>query len=249
MTRVHRPALRGIVFAAAMSVAATVFAQGLITAVPPAAFRPPTTEKAAVATMLLPQATPALRITLPEPTAVERATLRDRNAPPGGQRNKATEQKGLAVAFPRNIPAGSQVVALSSLHWQALADGGRAARLAVVSPGAAALRVALAMPTSASGVVLRFSGNGLNAQTFGPVAATDVAADVVRFGAFWSPVLDGDTATIELHVPSGARIPDVSLTLSRISHRSSRRRRSPSSTPRPCRTSARRGRATSMSPA
>ena len=81
MTRVHRPALRGIVFAAAMSVAATVFAQGLITAVPPAAFRPPTTEKAAVATMLLPQATPALRITLPEPTAVERATLRDRNAP------------------------------------------------------------------------------------------------------------------------------------------------------------------------
>ena len=218
MTRVHRPALRGIVFAAAMSVAATVFAQGLITAVPPAAFRPPTTEKAAVATMLLPQATPALRITLPEPTAVERATLRDRNAPPGGQRNKATEQKGLAVAFPRDIPAGSQVVALSSLHWQALADGGRGARLAVVSPGAAALRVALAMPTSASGVVLRFSGNGLNAQTFGPIAATDVSADVVRFGAFWSPVLDGDTATIELHVPSGARIPDVSLTLSRISH-------------------------------
>ena len=123
MTRVHRPALRGIVFAAAMSVAATVFSQGLITAVPPAAFRPPTTEKAAVATMLLPQATPALRITLPEPTAVERATLRARNASPGGQRNKATEQKGLAVAFPRNIPAGSQVVALSSLHWQALADG------------------------------------------------------------------------------------------------------------------------------
>ena len=218
MTNVYGPTLRLIVFAAVMSAVSTVSAEALITAVPPAAFRPQATQKAAPATMLLPQATPALRIVLPEPTTDERAALRARNASSGGQRGKATEPKGLAVAFPRSVPAGSQIVALSSLQWQSLTDGGRAARLDIVTPGAAALRVALAIPASASGVTFRFGGSGSNAQTFGPIAANDIAADVARFGTFWSPVLDGDTATIELHVASAARIPDAALTVSRVSH-------------------------------
>ena len=218
MTKVERPAKRGVVFIAALGAATVVSAQHLITAVPPAPYRAPAIEKAASVTMQLPATSPALRIALPEPSASERASLRSRNATVGGNRGKATEQKGLAVAFPRNIPGDLQQVALSSLQWQSLADGGRAARIIVTSPGAAALRVELALPANAAAVALRFSGSGSNATTFGPIAARDVAADVARFGSFWSPVLEGDTATIELSIASGAAVPDASLRLARISH-------------------------------
>ena len=120
MTKVERPAKRGVVFIAALGAATVVSAQHLITAVPPAPYRAPAIEKAASVTMQLPATSPALRIALPEPSASERASLRSRNATVGGNRGKATEQKGLAVAFPRNIPGDLQQVALSSLQWQSL---------------------------------------------------------------------------------------------------------------------------------
>ena len=216
MTKPQRPAQRGVVFIAAFC-AATVASAQLITAMPPAPYRVPALEKAAPVTLQLPASSPSLRIALPEPTAAERASLRARNAASGGNRGKATEQKGLAIAFPRDIPGDSQRIALSSLPWQTLAAGGQATRIVVTSPGAAALRIELALPANA-GVALRFSGNGSSAKTFGPIAARDVAEDVARFGAFWSPVLEGDTATIELSIRSGAPVPDASLTVARVSH-------------------------------
>ena len=218
MTRAHPPAFRGIVFAVAAFAAWPAFTEGAITAVPPAAYRAPSTQKAAPVTMMLPQGSPAARVALPEPTAAERASLRARNAPAAGAQGKASTPKGLAIAFPRGIPESSRAIALAALPWQALGDGSRAAKLEVVSPGAAALRVALALSANVPGVTLRFTGNGANAQSFGPVAANDVAADAARFGEFWSPVLAGDVATIEFHVASGVGIPDAVLTLTRVSH-------------------------------
>lgn len=218
MTIARSPAVRGMLFAAAALAAWPALAAAAITAVPPAANRTAPTLKSAPAALLLPSNAPATRIALPEPTAAERASLRARNAPATGAQRKATTQKGLAVAFPRSIPEGSRAIALSALTWQTLGDGSRAAKLEVVSPGAAALRVALALPTNVPGVTLRFVGNGANAQPFGPVAADDVAADAARFGEFWSPVLAGDVATIEFHVASGIAIPDAVVTLTRVSH-------------------------------
>ena len=81
MTRVHPPAFRGIVFAAAAFAAWPVFAEGPITAVPPAAYRGrPSTQKAAPVDDAAAAGDACSAIALPEPTAVERATLRDRNA-------------------------------------------------------------------------------------------------------------------------------------------------------------------------
>src|SRR4051812_38641178 len=169
MTKAHPPGLRGILFAVAALAVWPAFAAPPITAVPPAAYREPPTLKTAPVAMLLPGAAPATRVALPEPTAAERAALPLRNAAlPGGQRKPAT-LKALAVAFPRVIPDGSKVIALAALPWQALGDGSRAAKLDVASPGAAALRVALALPANVPGVTLRFTGNGTNAQPFGPV--------------------------------------------------------------------------------
>jgi hypothetical protein len=207
------------VFAAVVGAAAPAFAVVPITAVPPAEYRATATPKAASAGMLLPQPAPAWRVALVAPTDSERALLRARNAQPSAQRGKATALKGpLAVAFPRALPSGSEAIALRSLQWQTLADGSRAAKIEIVSPGAAALRVALKLSASTPGIALRFSGNGPRAQPFGPVDAGVVASDATRFGVYWSPVLDGDVATIEVHAGVAAREGDAILTLARISH-------------------------------
>jgi hypothetical protein len=111
-----------------------------------------------------------------------------------------------------------QAQPLSSLPWVALADGSQAAQIDVVSPGAAAMRVALELRDAPAGMTLRFTGNGERAQPLGPVSAADVAADTTRFGMSWSPVLEGDTATIEIRIANGVAIPDVPLAIAKISH-------------------------------
>lgn len=209
-----------------VAIAATIVAVALpasaatpVTAVPPADYRPRVAEKAAPAQFLLPPAAPALRIALPEPTPAERATLKARNARAAASPAQANDLKGpLALAFPRDVPVGGSAIVLDQLQWHPLADGSRAAKLDIVSPGAAALRVALQLPVTGPGVSLRFSGNGARAQVFGPIPANAVASDTQRFGLFWSPVLDGDVATLEIHVEAGTRIPDVPLTIAKISH-------------------------------
>lgn len=232
----HCPLSARVRVAIATTIAAAAmpaFADVPITAVPPAHYRPPALETSApaienstpaigksAATFLLAPSAPAWRVALPEPTAAERATLRDRNAASSPVHGATAHGlKGpLALAFPRNLPGGSASIALDQLNWQALGDGGRAAKIEIVSPGAAALRVALQLSTVDPGVSLRFSGNGPHAQVFGPVPANTVASDSRRFGLYWSPVLEGDVATIEIHADAGVRVPGVPLAIAKVSH-------------------------------
>jgi lysyl endopeptidase len=202
-----------------LAVALPALADMPITAVPPAELRSQAVEKVAPAKLLLAPGAPARRIALPEPTAAERGALKARNAAPAASGAKAGKTKrALALAFPRDVPADVESIALDRLDWQSLPDGSRAARIEVVSPGAAALRVALRLPAIDPGVSLRFSGNGEHAQVFGPVPAAAVASDTRRFGLFWSPVLDGDAATLEIQLDAGVRVPSASLIVARISH-------------------------------
>jgi hypothetical protein len=188
-----------------------------ITAVPPVDYRPPIVEKAAPAELLLPTDAQGLRIALPAPSAAEFAALRAKNAAtpvPGGK----GVAKALAIALPREIPVALRSVALDALAWTLLPDGSRAARIDITSTGAAALRVALALPQIDTGVSFRFSGNGPQARVFGPIPANAIAADTARFGTFWSPVLEGDTATLEIEVEAGVSVRGVSLRIARLSH-------------------------------
>ncbi|MEO8536444.1 MAG: serine protease, partial [Betaproteobacteria bacterium] len=210
-------AMAGIVVAASVAGWTLAYAETPITAVPPAALRA-TTAKSATAALILLAAAPATRVALPEPTAAERASLRLRNASGARTGGKTSTLKGLAVAFPREVPPESQTLRLDTLAWQSLADGGRAAKVDVASPGASALRVALSITPASTGVALRFVGNGAHAQPFGPVAARVIASDAARFGGYWSPVLDGDVATLELSVAAGVDVNATTLTLLRVSH-------------------------------
>jgi hypothetical protein len=212
--------MRACVAMATAFAAFCAYADVPITAVPPASFRGMSSDKTVVPKMTLAPTAPALRIALPEPTAAERDVLRQRNrASRPARAGRATTLKGpIAVAFPRDVPAAARNVALASLPWQTLANGVRAAQLSVTSPGAAALRVALRLTGATGSVSLRFAGTGERAQAFGPVAASAVAYDTAHFGSFWSPVLEGDVATIEFEVAAGTGIPVATLSIARVSH-------------------------------
>jgi hypothetical protein len=212
----HSRALRALLAAGVVAAAWPIAAFGAITAVGPAQM-PATVAKTSAQALLAPAA-PARQITLAAPSDDERALLRAKNSASTVTAGKRALKGPLALAFPRAIPNEASDVALADLPWQTLADGRRAAKIEIASPGAAALRVALALPAGAPGVAFRFEGNGLEAPVFGPTSANAVAADTSRFGEAWSPVLEGDVATIEVDVDVGMAIPPLTLSLTRVSH-------------------------------
>ena len=185
--------------------------------VPPAEYRPAMASMPVAATLALGNGAPAHRVELKSPAASELAALKGRNTIPDGPARRVG-RKALAVGFGRDMPPAARNVALSALTWVATGDGGRSARIEIQSPTAAALRVALQMPASAPDLTVQFAGTGAGATVHGPVPANVIAQDTARFGQFWSPVLEGDVATIEFHAGPGV-VPDgLLLALPRVSH-------------------------------
>ncbi len=176
--------------------------------------------KVASPRLLLPAAASSVTITLPAPAPAERTKVKAENARRAATpREAAAGSKGrpLAIGFGRAIAAASGTMLLASLPWQALPDGSRAARITVTSVDAAGLRVALQMSAVDPDVVVRFAGSR-NGAVFGPLPANAIAEDTARFGSYWSPMLDGSTATIEFAAPGNAKLDDVTLTIPRLSH-------------------------------
>ncbi len=204
------PLLRGLLVPAmfATNVAAQL-------SVPPAFLpRAASPEARPVATTRLPAAAPARTITLTPPTAAEHATLKVAPASVRGQTLKDTRRRGLGVGFPRAVPASDGVVRLADLRWSRVADGALAARVTLTSPGAVAIRFELALKGVPDALKVRFTGSRSEALVFGPYPA----ADIVRDAVFWSPVLEGETGTIELELPATAEVGNATLEIPMISH-------------------------------
>ncbi|MFO1315964.1 MAG: serine protease [Burkholderiales bacterium] len=161
------------------------------------------------AALVLPTVAAARTIGLARPDASEEAALAAYNARRGGK------GQPLAIGFGRDVPSAARRVALAELAWTASADGGRVARIDVTSPGAAALRVALALPVASAGLSMRFAGTDA---AFAAVSADAIAEATARAGQYWSPVLAGDSAIVELHVAAGAPVPAAALAIPRVSH-------------------------------
>lgn len=126
------------------------------------------------------------------------------------QRNAETDKrKPLRVGFPREIPAAVQALPLSSLDWQLLSDGSKAARVAVVAADAAGLRVGYRVSGPAQGLAVRFAGSGRD---------EIYLAEAIGKELLWSPVLEGDTATIELHLKRGFDASQFTVNLETLSH-------------------------------
>jgi lysyl endopeptidase len=194
-----------------------------IVAVPGAAYAPSAmTLKRAPAQRLLADDAPRHRIALSAPGVAERGILKSANASRASRdkdaRRAAGKGRPLAIGYGRAIPAAAQVINGSALSWVELADGSFAARVDISSEGAAAVRLALAARAMDPDVGIRFVGSGTNAEVFGPYPINVVADATARNGAYWSPVLEGATATLEIQRPADVAPATLQLTLSRVSH-------------------------------
>lgn len=191
-----------------------------VTSVPPAVYRPQAVAPKSAAALVAP-APAARRVVLAEPSATERAVLADKNKSVAAKlvgRPNPGKRPPLVIGFPRALPADARTIALSELTWRALADGSRAARIEITSPGAAALRVALALPGGHPDLTLKFAGNGARAGVMGPYPVNAIAQAADRDGMFWTPVLEGDTAIIELQAAAGTSFDRLALVMGPLSH-------------------------------
>ncbi|MBL8515651.1 MAG: serine protease [Betaproteobacteria bacterium] len=148
----------------------------------------------------------------------------------------ASRQNGqpLQIGFARDLPPSAATLDWRDLNWEALPDGGMAARISIRSEGAEALRAAF-MPVlnlsartsnrmelsqqmdvidqALSQVTLRFAGSGRPGEVFamggGQLDATELT---------WSPVVTGDTMTVEIQLARGVPVDAFSLSVPQLSH-------------------------------
>src|SRR5207248_10682707 len=175
-----------------------------IVAVPPAANRGEAAAKAqTVTTFIAPADAPKYAINLPSPSSEQQGQMQKRaQAAPA----LTTKRQVRPIGFSRRLSNGESSLTLAGLPWQSLADGGKVAQVVVNSPGAAALRLGVVMSSKEPGVTLRFAGSAA-AQVYGPYPAAKIA----ETKTYWSPVLEGESATLEIYVPPGIAPESVEL--------------------------------------
>ena len=163
------------------------------------AVMPPAAKAATLETFRAPGVeTSAVNLSAPEPGVVE--ALKSANA--------QSTSKRLEVGIGRAVPEAQ--LASAAARWIAI-GGGAVARWRVRSEAAQSLRVALRASSWPAEAELRFAGNAESI-----VYAVTGASMAHTGGAYWSPVLEGDTATVEVFVPRGSPLPD--LDVAQVSH-------------------------------
>ncbi len=167
-----------------------------------------------IAAMRLPEDAPARVIVLGPPTTSERDSLTALRARAQARPLKNAKSRGVPVGFARRVAAPDNAIRLADLDWHRVSDGMNAARIALTSPGAVAIRVELLLKDAPEGLALRFRGSRSQAPVFGPYPFRPLQSD----GRFWSPVLEGETATIELEVPEAISAGDARLDITMVSH-------------------------------
>ncbi|MBS0319821.1 MAG: hypothetical protein JSR18_04705 [Proteobacteria bacterium] len=197
--------------AAAMLPAAAV-AGGLPTSVPP--YVPPTPmarTMAAPTALMAPASSTPLAIVLPAPTAAELAAP-TATAVPGQKRLLARN-----IGIGRAIPEATRAIPMAALRWQRGADGSDVASVRVTSTGAAAVRVAVRMAAAADpDAVVRIAG--ASGVVYGPYTLNAIAQATATLGEWWTPVVDGDTLTIEISEPAGTLRTGSPLSVVELSH-------------------------------
>ena len=173
---------------------AAAFAQGQ-----PIVFgEPARAEKQAEAPRLRLAAEGAARVRLAPVTEKDVERVRAKNAAARGAGSSRVNLKRLAIGVDRNVEIEATQARREKLAWTPV-GGGEAARLSITSPGAEAMRALLDLEMVADDVEMVFFGSAAPGRLFGPFRVGDAAARA----AWWSPMTEGETLTVELFAPRG----------------------------------------------
>lgn len=171
---------------------------------------PAVAPKAAPAAQLrLDPAAPTLRSQLEPVSVAEIEAVRARNRPREAAPREVQPQR-LAIGIAR---ASSELTA-ASFPWREV-SGGHAARVALTSPEAGSLRLAIGLAGVPADVEMVFFGSGAPARLEGPVKVGEVAD---RALPWWSPLTEGETQTVEFFVPARHDPASLPLAVSGASH-------------------------------
>ncbi len=185
-----------------------------ITSVPPAEYRGQPAQKKVAPSLLTSADAPVRRVDLGIPAVRDAAPMTTRNA---GTAARAHDKGApLAIGYGRDLSAVARKVRLADLTWLPVGDA-RATRIEIASPGAAALRVALRLTAAHPDLAVRFAGSAPGATAFGAYPSSTIAQRSAT-GLYWSPVLEGDTAIVELHAGPEVPLDDLVLEIPRVSH-------------------------------
>ena len=158
---------------------------------------------------------PVAEIVLPAPVAAK-TTL---DAPQKGQPLHIGAERALGKRA-----SADEVARL--LPWQPLENGGQAAALRLVSPGAAGVRLAVDVRSLPAGAVLRFYGDfegdvlEVTADEAARLRAINEEAGLAGEEArlVWSHAIDGAAVTLEVELPAGAAPDAAVLAVPHLSH-------------------------------
>ena len=128
------------------------------------------------------------------------------------QANAASGTKALQIGVGREVPQLRDAMS-PGLAWRET-FGGRAAQWMVTSRGARAMRIGLEAAFLPSGTEIRFAGDAGKGTVYGPFTAAEIFA---MGPTYWSPVLEDDSAVVEVFVPDGSP-GDIVMAIARISH-------------------------------
>lgn len=140
-------------------------------------------------------AAPRVRLVPVTEKDVERVRLENTRARGA---NAAVSLKRVTIGVGRNVELEAEEPA-GALAWTPV-EGGEAARLSVTSPSALAMRAALDLAGVATEVEMVFFGSKSPDRLFGPYRVGDIAD---RSVAWWSPLTEGETLTVEFFAARG----------------------------------------------
>ncbi len=171
---------------------------------------------------------PAPRSRLANPARIANVSL----APPAVNavnKSAAADKQGgaLQIGFSRPVPAlESAARTVERLRWAATPGGGQVAAFSITSPEALAIRAGLRFDSLPAETLLRFYAPGEG--EVGEVSAEEVRVTIGRnldadgqgeaAKTYWSPVIEGSTAVVEIELAAGVSPASLALAAPLVSH-------------------------------
>ena len=105
-----------------------------------------------------------------------------------------------------------------ALDWKATPTGAVVAHFKARTPGAVATRVAILTSGLPAGTEFRFAGSDTPFNVIYVASLNEVATLLDAAGRYWTPMTDGDTQFIEVHLPANAAATGSKISVDAISH-------------------------------